>query len=82
MRHGPKPTPTPTPTPERVGEVVCDPVCQGGARLAQPSLSPFALAAHASKPRPNVDPCCIMTPLIIDTLGNGFDFNTDGSHLA
>jgi len=76
------PTPTPTPTPDRVGEVVCDPVCQGGARLPQPLSAPLELAAHASKPRPNVDPCCIMTPLIIDTLGNGFGFNVDGSHSA
>jgi hypothetical protein len=51
------------------------------------------MASHASKYRPNVDPCCILTPLIIDILGNGFDltdaphgvlfdFNADGSNLA
>ncbi len=71
------------------GEWVCDPVCQGGARRQTGSGSRAKLANHA-RPMPNVDPCCILTPILIDVNGNGFDltdaargvrfdFNGDGS---
>jgi hypothetical protein len=70
---GPTPTPTPAPGGSGTGEYVCDPVCQGSVRLEHNSSLPDARAAHPIKPRPNVDPCCILTPILVDTLGNGFD---------
>ena len=47
------------------------------------------MAAHARRPRPDVPPCCQVSPILIDILGNGFaltdalggvnfDFNFDG----
>lgn len=71
------------------GEVWCDPVCQGGNGRLQKESSSLSQLAHHSRAMPNVDPCCITTPLLIDVEGNGFyltdvqggvlfDFNGDG----
>jgi hypothetical protein len=72
----PTPTPTPTPSPSPPdgggGEVWCDPVCQGLGNRSTPLMPHFRLAHHANL-MPNVDPCCITTPILIDIEGNGFD---------
>lgn len=94
----PTASPTPTPTPGGGsgggGEWVCDPACQGNGRLPRGDSEVLFLKASLARPPAfNVDPCCMMTPVLIDVAGDGFsltdaaggvpfDFNGDGVHNA
>jgi hypothetical protein len=60
-------------------ECVRDPSCTARIDFKNLKGARTSMASHASKYRPNVDPCCILTPIIIDILGNGFDL-TDAPH--
>jgi len=64
--------------------------CLGKLKNGVKCSSRDRMAAHASKPLPEIASCCTVSPILIDVLGNGFamtgapdgvdfDFNNDGT---
>lgn len=79
----PCPTPSPGSTPPPsggTGEYVCDPYCQG--TLTRQPTRALIIKASAARAAFNVDPCCMMTPVLVDVAGDGFDLTDAGGGVA
>ncbi|MGB9181169.1 MAG: hypothetical protein WCB68_18190 [Pyrinomonadaceae bacterium] len=54
------------------GECYGGDLCNGFGHLQQTKHSRSRVAAHATRPRPDVPSCCQVSPILIDILGDGF----------